>query len=323
MAGPGTQHTTMNENSSQPILNPNVYLNYLQPTDASEYEVARDLFLVTFGALLWDILSSLPEDWTIIRTTTPSPVLFAYFASRTCALAVVFMSVLAKTGPVPNCGVLELVLFIFWVLASASSSYLFLKRVHAVFPQERLVCHAFTVLWIVGVSASVVVVLPGSLHVYYEIADTKHCMNAQIKSYVSAAFIGTRPLRLPCIHCDQLQDPQVPSDYKTNRLEVFLPCQAVSSSYFTGSSTGWTAILHDHKWLQRHGLGLDFIAQYFSGLSVIAFCPRGGNHERDGVSRLSESQVRGVAEDRSCKSDRNPICGQRTCQCSSAKKQRR
>ncbi|KAF8445991.1 hypothetical protein L210DRAFT_3628621 [Boletus edulis BED1] len=180
----------MNENISQPILNPNVYLNYLQPTDASEYEIARDIFLVTFGALLWDILSSLPGDWTIIRTTTPSPVLLAYFSSRTCALAVVLMSALAKTGPVPKCGVLELILFIFWIVASASSSYLFLKRVHALFLQERLVRHAFTVLWIAGVGASVVVVLPGSLHVYYEIANTKHCMNAQIKSYVSAAFIG-------------------------------------------------------------------------------------------------------------------------------------
>ncbi|KAF8445992.1 hypothetical protein L210DRAFT_3642297 [Boletus edulis BED1] len=180
----------MSENTSQPILNPNVYLNYLQPTDASEYEIARDIFLVTFGALLWDILTSLPDDLTIIRSTTPSPVLLAYFSSRTCALAVVFMSALAKTGPVPKCGVLELILFIFWVVASASSSYLFLKRVHAVFPQERHVRHAFTVLWIVGVGASVVVVLPGPLHIYYEIANTKHCMNAQVKSYVSAAFIG-------------------------------------------------------------------------------------------------------------------------------------
>ncbi|KAG8219854.1 hypothetical protein J3R82DRAFT_832 [Butyriboletus roseoflavus] len=177
-----------NNDDSQPILNPTVYLNYLLPTVASEYEITRNVFLVTFGALLWDILSSLPNDWKLIQTTKPSLVLFAYFASRSCALAVVFMSALAKTGPVESCGAMELTLSIFWIFASGSSSYLFLKRVHAVFIQERLVCHAFTVFWIAGIGASMVV-LPGPLHDYYQIANTKHCINAKIKSYVSAAFI--------------------------------------------------------------------------------------------------------------------------------------
>ena len=88
----------MSENYSQPILNPNIYLNYLQPTVASEYEAARNVFLVTFGvnspclvgmvtdwllqALLWDIISSLPDDWILIWTMKPSPALFAYFSSR-------------------------------------------------------------------------------------------------------------------------------------------------------------------------------------------------------------------------------------------------
>lgn len=83
---------------------------------------------------------------------------------------------------------MELILCIFWVFASGSSSYLFLKRVHAVFFPDRLVRHAFTVLWVAGVGVSMLV-LPGPLHDYYEIADTKHCTNVKIKSYVSAAFI--------------------------------------------------------------------------------------------------------------------------------------
>lgn len=77
----------------------------------------------------------------------------------------------------------------FWVFASGSSSYLFLKRVHAVFFQERLVRHTFTVLWIAGVGASMLS-LPNALHDGYEIADTKHCINNDnIKKYVSAAFV--------------------------------------------------------------------------------------------------------------------------------------
>lgn len=61
-------------------------------------------------------------------------------------------------------------------------------RVHAVYLEERLVRHAFTVLWIAAVGASTVV-LPGPLHDYYQIANTQHCINVKIKSYVSAGFI--------------------------------------------------------------------------------------------------------------------------------------
>ncbi|KAF9241317.1 hypothetical protein BU15DRAFT_60944 [Melanogaster broomeanus] len=84
---------------SDEILNPNIYLNYLQPSDASAYEAARN-------ALLWDVLSSLPEDWQLIRTSKPTPVLFAYFSARICALVMALLSVFVKTGPVTNCGVL-------------------------------------------------------------------------------------------------------------------------------------------------------------------------------------------------------------------------
>ncbi|KAF9230826.1 hypothetical protein BU15DRAFT_68863 [Melanogaster broomeanus] len=173
---------------SEKIFNPNVYLNYLQPIIASDYEVARNVDLATLGALIWDIYSSLPEDWRIVRTSKPTPVLFAYFSVRICALVVVLLVVLEKTGPVTQCGVLVLNLCVFWVVTSAASSYLFLKRVHAVYLQDRVVCHFFTTLWLAAFGASLVV-LPFSLHDYYEIANTRHCINHQIKGYVSVAFI--------------------------------------------------------------------------------------------------------------------------------------
>ncbi|KAF9233842.1 hypothetical protein BU15DRAFT_79700 [Melanogaster broomeanus] len=174
---------------SEEILNPNVYLNYLQPTIASEYEVTRNVNLATLGALIWDILSTLPEDWRIARTSKPTPVLFAYFPARISALVVVLLSVFEKTGPITQCGVLALNLCVFWVVTSAASSYLFLKRVHAVFIHDRIVCHFFTFLWLAAFGGSLVV-LPGPLHDYYEIANTKHCINHNIEDYVSIAFIG-------------------------------------------------------------------------------------------------------------------------------------
>ncbi|KAF9242892.1 hypothetical protein BU15DRAFT_72541 [Melanogaster broomeanus] len=174
---------------SDEILNPIVYLNYLQPSVANEYEVSRNVCLATLGALGWDVLSSIPEDWQIARTSKPTPVLFAYFSARTCALVVVLLSVLLRvTGPITQCGVFALTLCVFWVIASAASSYLFLKRVHAVFLKGRIVCHFFSFLWFAGCGTSFLTLI-GPLNDYYEIADTKHCIGSGVADYVSAAFI--------------------------------------------------------------------------------------------------------------------------------------
>ncbi|KAF9241308.1 hypothetical protein BU15DRAFT_60935 [Melanogaster broomeanus] len=163
------------------ILNPVVYLNYLDPAVANEYEVSRN-------ALTWDILSSLPEDWKIARTSKPTPVLFAYFLARICALVVVLGGVLMMTGPVAQCEVLALNVIVVWVIASAASSYLFLKRVHAVFLQDRNVWLFFTFLWLTGFGTSFLS-LADPLHEYYEFADTKHCISRKVEEYQSIAFI--------------------------------------------------------------------------------------------------------------------------------------
>jgi hypothetical protein len=75
------------------------------------------------------------------------------------------------------------------VISSAANTYLFLKRVHTVFLQNRMVCHFFTFLWFSGVGASPLTLI-GLLHNnYYEIADTKHCIGPGVPDYVSAAYI--------------------------------------------------------------------------------------------------------------------------------------
>ncbi|KAF9242893.1 hypothetical protein BU15DRAFT_72542 [Melanogaster broomeanus] len=173
---------------SDEILNPIVYLNYLDPAVANEYEVSRNVRLATLGALAWDIFSSLPEDWQIARTSKPTPVLFAYFSARICALVEVLLSVLLLTGPFTQCGILALTLCVFWVMASAACSYLFLKRVHAVFLQDRIVCHFFSFLWCAGFGTPFLSFI-GSLHNNYEIADTEHCIGRKVPDYLSAAFI--------------------------------------------------------------------------------------------------------------------------------------
>ncbi|KAL4081286.1 hypothetical protein V8B97DRAFT_1921606 [Scleroderma yunnanense] len=173
---------------STSILNPVVYLNYLTPSVANDYEITRDVALVTFGALAWDILSSIPEDYRLIRTGKASVVLFAYFLARPTALIMVLLDILQKTGPITHCTPVAMVWMGFQVISSATATYLFLKRVHAVYYGSAVVRHIFSFIWLVGVGTSFAVFAESS-NDYSEIADTKHCVRYQSKNIFWIAFM--------------------------------------------------------------------------------------------------------------------------------------
>ncbi|KAL4081313.1 hypothetical protein V8B97DRAFT_1862800 [Scleroderma yunnanense] len=170
---------------SPSILNPVIYLNYLSPSIASDYETSRDLGLATLGALFWDILSSIPEDCKLICTGRVSSMLLAYFLARLSSLIMVVLAILQKTGPVSNCLLIGVLLVGCQVISSATVSYLFLKHVHIVYYSSKIGRHIFSFLWIVGVGTSCLVFC-GVLHDISEIADTKHCV---LHSIWSALFI--------------------------------------------------------------------------------------------------------------------------------------
>ena len=81
-----------------------------------------------------------------------------------------------------------MVMVAFQVLSSAASSYLFLKRAHAVYFKHKIVKYTFSFLWLVGVGTSCAVFF-GSLHNWVEIADTKHCVRIQDVGALSIAFM--------------------------------------------------------------------------------------------------------------------------------------
>ena len=95
-------------------------------------------------------------------------------------------------GPVSNCTVIAVTLVILQVVTSAAASYLFLKRIHAVYYGSKVVRHIFTFLWLVGVGTSCVVV-PGVLHGdHSEIADTKHCV--RYSTWIDLAIAFSNPV---------------------------------------------------------------------------------------------------------------------------------
>jgi len=90
--------------SSDPVLNPNIYLNYFPPDVAKQFEFSRNLFLVTLGvsinpypyqfareslthfilpqALLSDMLISLPQEFSLVMKSGVRPMMVAYWLSR-------------------------------------------------------------------------------------------------------------------------------------------------------------------------------------------------------------------------------------------------
>ncbi|KAG6329308.1 hypothetical protein ID866_9782 [Astraeus odoratus] len=173
---------------SFPIANPDVYLNYLTPSVANDYELVRDFNLVTFGALFWDILSSMPEDYRLIRTRKSSVTLFAYFVRRPTNLVETVIAILQYTGPITNCGLLLTIAAAFQVISSTTASYLFLKRVHTIYCRNKIVTRVFSFLWLVGVGMSCAVFY-GAFQDHIEIADTKHCFREKGSSVLSVAFM--------------------------------------------------------------------------------------------------------------------------------------
>ncbi|KAI6114678.1 hypothetical protein EV401DRAFT_132724 [Pisolithus croceorrhizus] len=111
-----------------------------------DFPIYTNMNLATLGALIWDILSSIPNDYRLIRVGKPSVVSFVYFMTRPALVITIFLTVLLLTGPVSHCGAVSLGIVAFQVTSFAVASYLFLKRVHAVYFANKVVQHTFSCL---------------------------------------------------------------------------------------------------------------------------------------------------------------------------------
>ncbi|KAF9002929.1 hypothetical protein BDQ17DRAFT_1356312, partial [Cyathus striatus] len=167
-----------------PIINPNVYLNYMEPDLAYQYEVSRNICLVVLGAILWDMLTSLPDEIQLLQR--PSITVFAYFATRVLSITYILLDALIRVHPVNNCSTLGHVIATVGLLSVGSTYFLFLRRVHAVYWNSKTVQHTFTALWISCVGSTVL--LPLSI-VQGSIANTGYCITTEAKIYAIAASV--------------------------------------------------------------------------------------------------------------------------------------
>jgi len=75
-----------------------------------------------------------------------------------------------------------------WVLATASAGFLFLRRVQALYPSNRIVSYFFISLYITNVGVSIVTPIGSRAG---PLADTGYCINGGVAHYVSATVFMT------------------------------------------------------------------------------------------------------------------------------------
>lgn len=73
------------------------------------------------------------------------------------------------------------------MISSASSSFLFLRRVQAVFCQRKVLQHFYSFLYVVNVGISCVVAIGTRAG---PVGQTGWCINTEIAPYVTAAFLS-------------------------------------------------------------------------------------------------------------------------------------
>ncbi|KAH7885513.1 hypothetical protein F5I97DRAFT_1404136 [Phlebopus sp. FC_14] len=172
--------------SEPPILNFPVYLNYLPPDAGAQYEVMRNVHVATLGAYIWDMLSTTAQEVKMLRARSITVSMFAYWLTRSLTLVVLVLCVLFRTGPIYNCQGLNRAVNGISVITVAASTFLFLKRVQAVFFDNKAVSWSISALWLanVVVAGLVPLGLRGN-----EIADTKHCAVTGEPPYLVASTI--------------------------------------------------------------------------------------------------------------------------------------
>ncbi|KAJ3562685.1 hypothetical protein NP233_g9422 [Leucocoprinus birnbaumii] len=169
-------------NSTLP--NPDIYLNHLTPDLAGQFEVTRDVYLTLLGAAIWDVLVYLPDDIRIALSSPFSFTILCFLTTRLFAIAETLIMVVTQTHPIDNCRAMPITMSILCILSMSTTSFLFLRRLHAVFFDQRPIRWLFGFLWL---GANGVTVLgPIGLNAMH-IEGTNYCTFYQVHSYSSMA----------------------------------------------------------------------------------------------------------------------------------------
>lgn len=133
-------------------------VNYHDPTIIIQDAFAvSDLWHVVAGLYIWEFVSTLDYEWSVIRRRRPHPwTIWVYFTTRITALLAVVLSLVGIDVTARyNCKVETVFVLIFGYLAVAAASLLIALRVIAIWGKTKVIVTIATGVWVTNVIAQI------------------------------------------------------------------------------------------------------------------------------------------------------------------------
>ncbi|KAF8166734.1 hypothetical protein K438DRAFT_1856840 [Mycena galopus ATCC 62051] len=124
---------------------------------AKGVELWRYIVAGTSAVFVWDILSNLKGDYTLLFKYRPRWPVAAYFLSRITSAVYVIGFTIFLTYPVEGCRTFDLGLQILYPISIPSTSLLFFFRVRAIYGDARMVTIIFGLMWVVVLATCIMI----------------------------------------------------------------------------------------------------------------------------------------------------------------------
>ncbi|KZP28290.1 hypothetical protein FIBSPDRAFT_852798 [Athelia psychrophila] len=153
----------------------------LPPAIAGQYQASCYILAATLTAYVYDWLLSISEEQAIYARYGLPRSNAIYLLSRVTSFAYLLSVAAFAIAPVDNCQAVEWSAGVFSVLAAASTSFLFLLRVRAVYSYSAVVITLFGCLWVGMIGGTAYYIKSLTAH---HISTTDRCTESSTNNYL-------------------------------------------------------------------------------------------------------------------------------------------
>ncbi|KAJ7133673.1 hypothetical protein C8R43DRAFT_1022723 [Mycena crocata] len=151
-----------------------------------EIQVSGYVFAGSTAVFIWDILSNLRRDYSLLFKQNITLATLAYFASRIGSLVYVLGFTIFATYPLEACNTAYVAFNSFYPIGVSATAFLFFFRVRAIYGGDRLVTIIFGFLWLAVLASSITIPIGGSA---IASGDLTTCIVARVEGYVGSSGI--------------------------------------------------------------------------------------------------------------------------------------
>ncbi|KZP11010.1 hypothetical protein FIBSPDRAFT_962581 [Athelia psychrophila] len=176
-------------NSSTASVQPlNLYtpMAYLPPELAALHQLEAYVYLASLGALVWDWLMSMPDEYRILSAGRISKSKVAYISARLSTLGFCVLIVIYQVAPVSNCQTMLYFIEVFLILSSGTNNLLLFIRVCAVYGKSRSVTAFFGFWWLAAFGT--MSTTPWAIETAH-IGPTNLCINTNVQTWLTSSTI--------------------------------------------------------------------------------------------------------------------------------------